>query len=312
MLTNADRGQGRRALVTLSLILALALAAESLAPAISLAKARRDHGVHGQIVGGQAVRQGDLTFMAFVLFQVGSDRFQCGGSLIDATHVLTAGHCADDGLGNVLPPDAYTIFIGKANIDDFGPDNEFGVSQVQRHPDFDRLTPSNDAAVLTLNAAVPASIARPLRLAQSGKTSDDTAGKDAVVAGWGTTASGGIASAQLLKTTVQLTSDSACSAAYGSGFQPSVMICAAAPGRDSCQGDSGGPLIVKEKTGAKMKKYRKGKNHRQRHKRQPVFADVASGIVSFGEGCADPDFPGVYTRITAPEINSFITNALGN
>lgn len=73
------------------------------------------------------------------------------------------------------------------------------------------------------------------------------------------------------------------------------MICAAAPGKDTCQvcdfislvlslgqhlfisngfskqGDSGGPMLV---------------------------AGVQVGITSFGIGCANPNFAGVYTRVT--------------
>lgn len=313
MTSNADGGRWRRLLLSLTIVIAMALAAESFAPAITPTKAKRNRGVHGEIVGGQPVPQGRLTFMAFVQFQIGADFFQCGGTLIDPSHVLTAAHCADDGSGNVLPPDVYTIFIGKANITEVGPNNEFSVIEVERHPAFNPTTFTNDVAVLTLDSSVPASVARPLRLAKSGKTSDDAVGKDALVAGWGTTCFNNSAcppTDELLKTTVQLVSDTACSTAYGTGFQPSVMVCAAAPGRDSCQGDSGGPLIVKEKVGTKMKKYTKGKNHRKRHKRKPIFADVESGIVSFGEGCADPAFPGVYTRLTAPSINGFVTGAL--
>lgn len=50
------------------------------------------------------------------------------------------------------------------------------------------------------------------------------------------------------------------------------MICARADGKDSCQGDSGGPMIDK-----KTKKQ--------------------LGVVSWGIGCARPEYPGVYSNI---------------
>lgn len=47
-------------------------------------------------------------------------------------------------------------------------------------------------------------------------------------------------------------------------------------GKDSCQGDSGGPIMVPDGQGG--------------------FKQV--GISSFGQGCAEPNFPGVYTRVS--------------
>ena len=51
------------------------------------------------------------------------------------------------------------------------------------------------------------------------------------------------------------------------------MMCAKDPGQDACQGDSGGPLYDQEN-------------------------NALVGVVSWGEGCADPSFPGVYSQVS--------------
>ncbi|KZS15351.1 Trypsin-7-like protein [Daphnia magna] len=49
-----------------------------------------EEGEVDQIVGGTAVKEGAIPYQAALLL---NGNFRCGGSLIDSTHILTAGHC---------------------------------------------------------------------------------------------------------------------------------------------------------------------------------------------------------------------------
>uniref|UniRef100_A0A3B4ACI7 trypsin n=1 Tax=Periophthalmus magnuspinnatus TaxID=409849 RepID=A0A3B4ACI7_9GOBI len=70
-----------------------------------------------------------------------------------------------------------------------------------------------------------------------------------------------------------------CKKRYGARFT-SRMICAGSLSEqrrvDSCQGDSGGPLVCQH-----------GGGHW-----------VLTGVISWGHGCGNPAFPGVYTRVS--------------
>jgi secreted trypsin-like serine protease len=100
------------------------------------------------------------------------------------------------------------------------------------------------------------------------------------IMGWGSTSEGGGQQRYLRKATVPFVSDSVCGGAYtdaGYNFVNNAMICAGfidEGGVDTCQGDSGGPMTKTTSSGV-----------------------VQVGIVSWGEGCAEPGFPGVYTQV---------------
>ena len=100
----------------------------------------------------------------------------------------------------------------------------------------------------------------------------------ALVTGWGRLKSGGQLPNILQEVNVTTMTNQQCRRKkYSHSEITDYMICAGDVGRDSCQGDSGGPLSVL------------GQDDR--------YSQI--GIVSWGEGCAKPGYPGVYTRLTS-------------
>lgn len=284
-----------------------------------LAEWRQD--VDAQIIGGRPVPQGLLPFLTFVQIDFGDGTAAaCGGSLVAPRFVLTAAHCTQDvASGLLFQPEQYLLVIGKVDLAKPIPDANFrGVTAIARDPNWNPQTFQNDVAVLTLDAAVPASIATPVPVVGVDDTRFNRAGQGATVAGWGTTAEGGQTSSRLLAVDLAVDSDASCAAAYGPNFEPEVEICASLPGKDSCQGDSGGPLfappVAPKQARAVPQPHNSHVERKKKHKRKPDPVQPAQvtqfGIVSFGQGCARAGVPGVYTRLSEPGINAFITTAL--
>ncbi|ENN82140.1 hypothetical protein YQE_00222, partial [Dendroctonus ponderosae] len=106
-------------------------------------------------------------------------------------------------------------------------------------------------------------------------------GSRCLVSGWGTLTEGGSSPSQLHAVEVPLISIESCNEYYQNGLGVTeTMMCAGSPygGRHACQGDSGGPLVVD---------------------------NILIGIVSWGAGCARPNFPGVYANV--PFVREWIT-----
>ena len=250
----------------LRLLIALVLAIACL-PA-GIASAASDE----RIVGGHPAPPGDYPWtVALVQSDLPAERGQfCGGSLIAPDTVLTAAHCV---FGQ--SPDDIDVVVGRYRLAERD-GQRIDATRLAADPAYDPNTSSSDAALIKL--AEPA-VVPPVTLATDADAAAFAPGQFARVLGWGTLKSGGPETADVLyETDVEIDTDAQCAADYAVENTPidETMICAGSPGRDSCQGDSGGPLVVDQAAGWKQ-----------------------VGVVSFGIGCADPAFPGVYAKVPA-------------
>ncbi|KOC68954.1 Proclotting enzyme [Habropoda laboriosa] len=242
-----------------------------------------------RVVGGEEALPGRWPWMA-AIFLHGSKRteFWCGGSLIGSRHILTAAHCTRDHRQRPFAARQFTVRLGDIDLerdDEPSAPETYTVNQIHAHPKFSRVGFYNDIAVLELTRPVRKSpYVIPICLPQMRYRNERFAGARPTVVGWGTTYYGGKESTVQRQAVLPVWRNEDCNAAY---FQPitSNFLCAgySQGGKDACQGDSGGPLMLR--------------------------ADsrwIQIGIVSFGNKCGEPGYPGVYTRVT--EYTDWIKN----
>ncbi|XP_060951379.1 transmembrane protease serine 9-like [Limanda limanda] len=210
----------------------------------------------------------------------------CGGSLINREWVMTAAHCFSSTSTSGLQ-----VSLGRQNLQGTNPNEESrSVSRIILHPNYDSDSSNNDIALLRLSSPVKfTDHIRPVCLAASDSVFNN--GTDSWVTGWGNVKEGVSLSfpETLQEVEVPVLGNRQCNCLNGVGTVNDNMICAGvlAGGKDSCQGDSGGPMVNKQGS---------------------VW--VQSGVVSFGFGCARPNLPGVYSRVS--RYQSWINSIIGS
>ncbi|KZC09758.1 Venom protease [Dufourea novaeangliae] len=247
---------------------------------------------HTRVVGGIPAQLGAWPWITALGYRSNlhpeTPSWLCGGSLISARHVLTAAHCA-------VRSDLYVVRIGDLNLrrdDDGAHPVEVEIERKIIHPGYSTSAFVNDIAVLRLAQDVQFTdqvypiclpVEEPLR-------SNNFYRKYPFVAGWGSIGTKGPSSSELLEVQLPVVSNDDCAQAYAR-FNGTVIdsrvLCAGFKqgGKDACQGDSGGPLMLPK-----------------------TFTYYQIGVVSYGYKCAEPGYPGVYTRVT--EFLDFIISSL--
>ncbi|BCJ44098.1 trypsin [Actinoplanes ianthinogenes] len=212
------------------------------------------------VVGGTRAAQGEFPFM--VRLSMG-----CGGALYSPNLVLTAAHC----VGRTGTNTSITATLGVVDLN--------STSKITRKSNYVYRAPGytgngKDWALIRLASPVNGLATLPIATTTAYDSGTFT------ISGWGAATEGGSQQRYLLKATVPFVSDATCNSRsmYNGEIIATDEICAGytSGGVDTCQGDSGGPMF----------------------RRDAANAWIQVGIVSWGDGCARPNKPGVYTQVS--------------
>ncbi|XP_053668370.1 trypsin alpha-like [Anopheles marshallii] len=236
-----------------------------------------------RIIGGALATAGEFPAMVS-LQQVQNSAHVCGGTLITMSHVLTAAHCVTDVRGVAQSAARYQVMGDDLYILQHmgSPTRQVRrVASINIHPRYDSAIFSNDIAIVRVVSEF-----RKSDTFFPGKRIQKTPilGDRCSLAGWGVTDERSTTmSPNLQRINVVISDFGSCNAVFDQQLTKG-MLCAEAPGRDACQGDSGGALLC---AGGRV-----------------------AGIVSFGDGCAKPNVPGVYVDVAYYEkwINGVLKN----
>lgn len=232
-------------------------AASLVAPSSASAGNPVSTNIETRIVGGQPA--GSIPWYTALY----SGGFYCGASVIDAHWVITAAHC-------VAGRNTVSGIVNPPTIDTTGPVWSASGANIIINPSYDGSTEVYDYALIhvtgtTFTSSIPyTSTNPPLYTTEN-------------IYGYGTISSGG--SDPLVLQAAQVSDLAGTSGSCGSyppnEYLPTTMMCSGVVngGVDTCQGDSGGPLTA--------------------------LGDVEKlvGLTSWGYGCGQAAYPGVYSRI---------------
>ncbi|XP_029911259.1 suppressor of tumorigenicity 14 protein homolog [Myripristis murdjan] len=240
-----------------------------------------------RIVGGQMSREGEWPWQVSLHMRGGGH--VCGASVLSNQWLLTAAHCVqDDGDKKYSQADQWEALLGlhiQSQTSQWTVRKN--VKRIIAHAAYNADTYNNDIALMELDGAVtlnqkiwPICLPTP--------THAFPVGQVAWITGWGATREGGFAANILQKAEVRIINSTVCNSLMQDQITDK-MLCAGVlkGGVDACQGDSGGPLSV---TGTAGRAF-------------------LAGVVSWGDGCARRNRPGVYTRVT--EYRSWIKENSG-
>jgi hypothetical protein len=241
------------------------------------------------IVGGNQIEISQAPWQVFVVgvIPISEDEalfLFCGGSIIDETHIVTAGHCMfDPETGSRLPAENVFAVAGTSNVAKVETgEQEVKAATVRVHPDFEyEADPgtTDDVAILELSDPLTFNtLVQPIGLVAAGATPAE--GTQVNLTGFGRETPTGKEEGPLHSLGMTVGFSRSCG-----GPADAIFLCASAAGGSGCEGDSGSALT----SGA-----------------TPVLVGVMDTVtVISGEGCGASSDNG-FVNVAAPEIRDFI------
>ncbi|HCK0611674.1 TPA: serine protease [Vibrio parahaemolyticus] len=237
--------------------------------------------VSTRIIGGEPANTSDWKFIASLVRkgQPTSIGHFCGGSFLGGKYVLTAAHCVEG-----LNADDLDIVLGLYDQNRESQAQRIAVNNIYSHTAYNSHTTNNDIALIELEHSVDSAT---IDLATPEVLDSVRVGDKLHLAGWGNTSTTDrVYPTVLQQVDLEYVDRATCQNLSGNYSNVSDDgICAGYywGGKDSCQGDSGGPLIVDYNGINKL-----------------------LGVVSWGDGCAQPNAYGVYANVAHFQHNGWI------
>jgi MYXO-CTERM domain-containing protein len=232
------------------------------------------------IVGGADTEIGTVPWQ--VSLQTAGGQHFCGGTIVAPEWIVTAAHCVE----GIAPA---RIVAGSTRLSQPELGQVAAVTRAITVPGYADPTVGKDLALLELAAPLTLDeTVRAIRPLSDAEAELAAPGVLSTVSGWGTLTAGGSSPDVLQSVEVPIVSLADASADYGMSLTADQLAAGVrgVGGKDACQGDSGGPLVIEQGGEVRL-----------------------AGVVSWGEGCADPSFPGMYAR--ASSFFSFLYSHIG-
>uniref|UniRef100_F7AYC5 Transmembrane protease serine n=1 Tax=Ornithorhynchus anatinus TaxID=9258 RepID=F7AYC5_ORNAN len=222
-----------------------------------------------RIIGGTPAEEGEWPWQASLQY---NGIHRCGATLINGSWLVSAAHC----FRTYTEPSQWTVSFGvtvKPGME------RRTLKKIIVHENYRYPAHDFDISLAQLSTPVPYSNAvHRVCLPDASRTLKN--GDAMFVTGFGARENDGMSQNALWQVQVNYIDSDICNEPqiYNNAISPGMLCAGFLEGkRDACQGDSGGPL---------------------------VSSDVRNiwylmGIVSWGDECAQPNKPGVYTRVTA-------------